>query len=58
MKFIISIEIFITHVRLGNMVYSNIQSIKSSYEISQKTSKICNSKQKYISQMSAIDVYI
>ena len=46
---------FYTYLRLGEIVYSNMLSIKSSSAIS------CNisnpDKQKYISHMYAIDVY-
>ena len=54
-KFIIIIEIFNTHLRFGEMVYSNMQSIKSFSAISYKCNISNTDKQKYISHMYAID---
>ena len=56
-EFIIRIDIFNTHLRLGEMVYSNMQSIKSLSAISYKRNISNFDKQKYISHMYAIDVY-
>ena len=56
-QFIIRIEIFNKHLRLGEMVYSNMQSIKSLSALSKKCNISHSDKQKYISHMYAIDVY-
>ena len=56
-KFIIRIEIFITYLRLGNKVYSNMH-----YKVIICNFVKCNisnsDEQKYISQMSAFDDYV
>ena len=56
-KFIITIEIFNTHFRSVEMVYSNMQSIMSLSAISLKCNIGNSVKQKYTSNMYGIDVY-
>ena len=58
-KFIIRIDIFIHSFKLGELGLFSEKSIKGSSAIFQKQSTINNSeKQRYTSQMSAIDVYV
>ena len=57
-KFFIKIEILISHLRLGNMVYSNVHSIKSLSEFRKKGNTGNSDNQQYISQMSTIDIYV
>ena len=58
-KFIIRIDIFIHSFKLGELGLFSKKSIKVSSAIFQKQRTISNSeKQRYISQMSVIDVYV
>ena len=59
MKVIIKMGIFITHLRLGNMVYSNIFNKVSICNFVKKKYNISSSnEQKCILLMSAVDVYV
>ena len=57
-KFIIGIEIFITHLWLWNIVYSDVQYFELSSAISYKCNISNSEEQKPISQMFAIDIYV